>query len=171
MRRLLLLALVTALALPAGAAKRVSVEQLEQALAADSAVHRGDAEVALQIGDLELNEQLTRATLDRFTAKIPLGTRAALALQLLADRSAFADPPVSELPATAPPDATAQQRMMDAARGYVVRTTPHLIDFFALRNTFRFDDSPQVLSQGSWPVRAGLHLVGTSSEEVTLRVG
>jgi hypothetical protein len=70
MRRVLLLVLVTALAFPAGAAKRVSLEQLEQTLAADSAVHRDDAQVALQIGDLELNEQLTRATLERFTAQI-----------------------------------------------------------------------------------------------------
>jgi VWFA-related protein len=171
MRSLLLLTLVTALALPANATKRVTVEQLEQALTADSAAHRNDIEVARQIGDLELIEQLTRATLDRLTAKIPLGPKAALALQLLADRSAFLDPPVSELPAAEPPDAAAQQHMLDAARGYVVQTTPHLIDFFAIRTTYRFDDSPQVLVQGSWPVRAGLHMVGWSSEEVTLRDG
>jgi hypothetical protein len=47
MRSLLLLTLVTALALPANATKRVTVEQLEQALATDSATHRNDVEVAL----------------------------------------------------------------------------------------------------------------------------
>jgi VWFA-related protein len=171
MRKLILLALAALLVLPASAAKRVTVEQLEQALAADSAAHRDDAEVARQLGELELSERLTGATLARFSAKLTLGPKAALALQLLGDQSAFLDPPVSELPATAPPDAATQQRMMDAARGYVIQTVPHLIDFFAIRNTYRFDDSPQVLVKGNWPVRAGLHLAGSTGQEVTFRDG
>ncbi len=166
-----MLALIAVLVLPAGATKRVTVEQLEQTLAADISVHRDDAELARQLNDIELSKRLTAATLARFTAKLPLGPKAALALQLLADRSAFLDPPVDELPATAPPDTATQQRIMDAARGYVVQTTPHLIDFFAMRTTYRFDDSPQVLDKGDWPVRAGLHMVGWSSQEVTLRDG
>jgi len=171
MRRLVLLALVAVLVLPAHAARRVTVQQLEQTLAAGNAAHRDDAEVARQLADMELSERLTSNSLDHFAAKLPLGLKTVLALQLLADRSAFLDPPASELPATAPPDTAAQQRMMDAARGYVVQTTPHLIDFFAIRTTYRFDDSPQVLAQGNWPVRAGLHMVGWSSQEVTLRDG
>jgi len=171
MRRLILPALAALLVLPAGAAKRVTVEQLEQALAADSAAHRDDAEAARQLGELELSERLTGATLARFNARRSLGPKAGLALEMLADQSAFLDPPVSELPATAVPDAATQQRMMDAARGYVIQTVPHLIDFFATRNTIRFDDSPQVLVKGDWPVRAGLHLAGSSSQEVTFRDG
>jgi hypothetical protein len=114
---------------------------------------------------------VTGATLARFNARRSLGPKAGLALEMLADQSAFLDPPVSELPATAVPDAATQQRMMDAARGYVIQTVPHLIDFFATRNTIRFDDSPQVLVKGDWPVRAGLHLAGSSSQEVTFRDG
>lgn len=171
MRRLILLGLAAVLVLSANAAKRATVEQLEQALAAGSAGHRDDAELARQLGDLELSERLTGATRARLAAEIPLGPKAAQALKLLADRSAFLDPPASELPATAPPDAATQQHIMDAARGYVVQTTPHLIDFFAMRTTYRFDDSPEVLVNGNWPVRAGLHMVGWSSQEVTLRDG
>jgi VWFA-related protein len=157
--------------LPAGAAKRETVEQLEQALAADFSVHRADSEVARHIGEFELSERLTGATLDRFAARMPLGPRTALALQLLADQSALLDPPAKELPATAPPDAATQQRMMDAARGFVTQALPRLPNFFATRTTNRFDDSPQVLAKGDWPVRAGLHLVGTTSRGITFRDG
>ena len=131
MRRLILLGLMAAVVIPAVAAKRVTVAQLEQSLAADSASHRADADVAHRLAELELSERLTDATLERFANNLPLGPRTALALRLLADESAFLEPPASELPATGTPDAAAQQRMMDLARGYVVKIWPHLPDFFA----------------------------------------
>jgi VWFA-related protein len=168
---LILLALVAVLALPAYAAKRVTVEQLEQTLSAAIAAHAADAEIVRQIGDLELSERLTETTLDRFTARFTLTPRASLALELLADQSAFLDPPVAELPATAPPDAATQQRMMDMARGFAVVILPHLPNFFATRATQRFDNSPQVLEKGGWAVRDGLHQVGTASQEITYREG
>jgi VWFA-related protein len=171
MRRLIVIGLMAAMALPAVAAKRVTVAQLEQSLAADAASHRVDENVAHRLGDLELSERLTDATLDRFANHLPLGPRTALALQLLADESAFLEPPVSELPATATPDEATQQRMMDRARGYVVRIWPHLPDFFVTRTTARFDDSAQVFKQGEWPVRAGLHLVGIVTHKLTYRDG
>jgi len=171
MRRLILLGLMAAVVLPAVAAKRVTVAQLEQSLAADSASHRADADVAHRLAELELSERLTDATLERFAKNLPLGPRTALALQLLADESAFLEPPASELPATGTPDTATQQRMMDLARGYVVKIWPHLPDFFVTRTTARFDDSLQVLRQGDWPVRAGVHLVGTVTHNLTYRDG
>src|ERR1039458_2806867 len=126
MRRLILLGLLAVLVLPAGAAKRVTVAQLKQSLAADNAAQRADAEVARQLGDLELSERLTEAALNRFAAKLTLSPRTALALELLSDRSAFLDPPASELPATAFPDAATQERLMHAARAYVIDSLQHL---------------------------------------------
>ena len=163
--------LMAAMVVPAFAAKRVTVAQLEQSLAADAASHRTDADVAHLIGDFELSERLTDTALERFTKNLQIGPRTALALQLLADQSALLEPPASELPATATPDAATQQRMMDLARGYVVQMWPHLPNFFVTRTTARFDDSPQVLKQGDWPVRAGMHLVGTSTRNLTYRDG
>jgi len=171
MRRLILLGLMAAVVLPAVAARRVTVAQLEQSLAADIASHLADAEVAHRLGEFELSERLTDATLDRFAKNLALGPRIALALQLLADQSAFLDPPLSELPATGSPDAATQQRMMDQARGYVVKIWPHLPNFFVTRTTARFEDSPQVVHQGDWPVRTGMHLVGTSTRNLTYRDG
>ena len=171
MRRLILLGLMSAMVLPAPAAKRLTVEQLEQAVAAELAARRADADVARAVGEMELTERLTDATLERFAARLALGPRTALALQLLSDQSAFFDPPSSELPATAAPAAAEQERMMDAARGYVADSVPRLPNFFATRATNRFDDTPQAPKQGDWPVRAGLHLVGSSSRNITFRDG
>jgi VWFA-related protein len=171
MGRLILLVFVTVAVIPAYAAHRVTVEQLEQSLVAGQATHRPDDVVARQLSDLELSERLTDATLNRFATRLSLGPRTALALELLSDQSAFLDPPANELPATALPDPATQQHMMDLARGYAVEKWPHLPDFFVTRVTNRFDDTPQVLEKGSWPVRAGLHPVGSSSRQVTFRDG
>jgi VWFA-related protein len=167
----MLLVLAAATVLPATAARRVTVAQLEQALAADQIAHRADAEIARQLSDFELSERLTDITLAHFAAKLQLGPRTALALQLLSDMSGFLDPPANEIPATALPDASTQQRMMDAARGYVVQKWSHLPNFFVTRITNRFEDTPQVLEKGSWPVRAGLHPVGNASRQITFRDG
>jgi VWFA-related protein len=143
------------------------VAQLEQTVTAARTAHRPDAEIARQIGSLELSERVTEATLNRLAAYLDAGSQAALALQLLADQSAFLDPPASEIPSTAAPDDAAQQRMMEAARSYVAKTVPRLPNLFAVLTTNRYDDSPYEVKKGGWPVRSGLHLVNTSSREIS----
>ncbi len=168
-RQFILLGLLTAMAFPAWGAKRVTVAQLEQALATISAAHRPDAEIARQIAGMKLSERITEATLARLNAHLDTGSQAALALQLLADQSAFLDPPPSELSATSAPNDATQQRMLEAARNYVARTLPRLPNFLAARSIHRYDDSPQELKKGAWPVRLGLHLVDTSIREISVR--
>ena len=169
MRRLILLVVLAGLAYPAGAGTRITVAQLDQALTAALAARKPDAEIARQIASWDLSERLTEASLERLKARLAPGTQTAQALALLADRSAFLDPPAAELLGTAAPDGAAQQRMLDAARNYVAQTLPRLPDFLATRTINRYDDSPQALKKGAWPVRAGLHLVGTSSREISVR--
>jgi hypothetical protein len=171
MKKLAAFALALLMAHPAFAAKRVTVAQLDQTLVAASAAHRPDADIARQLGDLELTERLTNAALNQLATRFTPGPRTALALQMLADQSAFLDPPASEFPATAQPDAATQQRMMDAARSYVIQTVPHLVNFFVTRTTSHFEDTPQVLVAGEWPIRAGLHRVATTTLESTFRDG
>ncbi|MGB9078780.1 MAG: hypothetical protein WCC26_18240, partial [Terracidiphilus sp.] len=72
----------------------MSVAQLEHALSADSAARKPDTEIARQIRTIELNERLTDATFERLNGHFVVGSQAALALLLLADRSSFLDPPV-----------------------------------------------------------------------------
>jgi hypothetical protein len=168
MRRLILLALLASMALSAGAAKRVTVSQLEQGLTAASAANKPDAEIARQIGGMELSERLTEATLERLTAHLTADPQAVLALRLLADQSAFLDPPASEVPADPAPDDATQQRMLEQARTYVAQTLPHLPNLLATQTTERYDDSPQETKKGGWPLRAGLHLVNTSSRDTSV---
>jgi hypothetical protein len=167
MRQLILLAMFLIAALPAGAS--VTVAQLEQILSKDSATHKADVEVVRQIRPLELSERLTEASLNRLTAHLVLGPQTLQALQLVADQSAFLNPPASEIPAIVPPSDTTQRRMLDAARSYVAQTLARLPNFLATRTTNRFDDSPQALTKNAWPVRAGMHFVGTSSGEISVR--
>jgi hypothetical protein len=169
MRHAILLLLLLAMAFPAWAAKGVTVAQLEQTLTTISAAHRPDAEIARQIAGIKLSERITEATLARLKAHLDADSQAALALQLLADQSAFLDPPASELPATSVPDDATQQRMLEAARNYVAQMLPRLPNLLATRSTLRYDDSPQGLKKGGWPVRLGLHLVDTSSREISVR--
>jgi hypothetical protein len=164
----LLLALIAALPIASRAAKRVTIAQLTQTLTVDIGAHKPDAEIARQIASMELSERLTEATLARLAATLNADPQAALALQLLADQSAFLDPPASELPPTPAPDDPTQQRVLDAARSYVAQTLPRLPNLLATQTTNRYDDSPQEAKKGGWPVRAGLHLVGTSSREISV---
>jgi hypothetical protein len=150
-------------------AKRVTVAQLEQVLVIASAAHKSDADMVRQIDAMDLSERLTETTLDRLTAQLALGAQAALALRLLADQSAFLNPPNSELLPTAAPDDAAQQRMLDAARNYVTQTLTRLPNFLATRTTNRYDDTPKAINGNEWPVRAGLHLVDSSSREISIR--
>lgn len=168
MRRWIVLVFLMTVTFPAGAAKRVTVAQLEKTL--DSAItgHKSDAELARHIGTLELSERLTDVTLDGLKALLKTRPQAALSLQLLADESTFLDPPASELPTAPAPDDVAQQRMIVAARNYVAQILPRLPNFLATRIINRYDDGAHALKKGEWPVRAGLHRVDTSSEEISV---
>src|SRR5271156_5319572 len=163
-----LLALIAALPIASRAAKRFTVVQLTQTLTTDVGKQKPDAEVARQIAGIELSERLTEATLARLAATLNADPQAAVALQLLADLSAFLEPPASELPPTPVPDDPTQQRVLDAARSYVAQTLPRLPNLLATETTNRYDDSPQLAKKGSWAVRAGLHLVDSSSREISI---
>ena len=92
-----------------------------------------------------------------------------LALQLLADESAFLDPPSSELPATPAPDDATQHWMLEAARSYVLETLLRLPNFLAMRTTNRYDDNPESVKKGTRPVAGAMHLVDTSRFEASIR--
>ena len=169
MRRLILLAILAAMAIPAGAARRVTVAQLDQALTSLAASHKPDAEMARQIAGMELTERITNPCFARLKFHFAPGSKAAQALKLLAYQSAFLDPPPGELPATPPPGDAAKQKMLEQLRSYVLQTLPRLPNFLATRTINRYDDSPQAPKQDAWPVRAGLHLIDTTNREISVR--
>ena len=169
MQRWILLALLASVTLCASAAKRVSVAQLEQSLAAANAAHKADAEVARQIASVELSEQLTEVTLNRLSRQLSAAPQSLLALQLLADQSAFLDPPVSELPPDRrptilrnrecwkPPETMSRRPCRDSRTSS--RREPSIV----------MTTVPRPKKKGGWAVRSGLHLVDTSSRETSVR--
>jgi VWFA-related protein len=169
MRRSWIVVFLVATAIPLSASKHTTVAQLQQALNTASNAHKPDTEIAREIGGFELTERLTEATLGRLKARLVPGTQGARALELLADRSAFFDPPANELPATPAPDNVEQTRILQAARRYVSQTLPRLPDFFATRVISLYDDRPQALKKDDWPTRSGFHLIDTSSGEISVR--
>ena len=120
------------------AIRRITVEQLGQWL--DTVHGDGDMDIATQISSLELTERLSAARLTSWTAAMH-GKNSQQALLALADQSAFLLLLPAEISADAPPDTTAQQRMISLTADYLKNTMPKLPDFFATRTTIRYEET------------------------------
>ncbi len=168
MRSLALLLCLTVFCLPAFGAKRVTVEELQRTLSAAQGIP--DAELAKQLSDLELNERLSWATLERLEKDLP-GEKSRQALTILADASAFFDPPAAEIPNQPTPDADAQRKILALTVNYVTKTLHQLPNFFATRVTSSFEDTPAVQKPDAATVYQAIHLVGNSNVTVTFRDG
>ena len=169
MPKFLLALLLAGAALPAFAAKRVTVEELDQVIAASHG--KQDAKLAQQLSELELTERLSGARFSRLEATLP-GTESRRSLVVLADVSAFLDLPAAEVPATAPPDDAAQRQMIALTMKFTGKTISGLPNFFATRDTISFEDTPQSYraDMSAVPHRP-LHAVGRSSDTVLYRDG
>jgi VWFA-related protein len=169
MHRLVLLFFLVGIVTPALAVKRVTVDQLQEILAG---MHgKRDEEAARQLSNLELTERLSTDKLALWEADLR-GPEARLSLTNLARESVFLDPPREELPALPAPDLAEQRRIMGLTVDYVSKTTHRLPNFYATRQTTRFEDTPQ----GYGPNRSfvpyqPLHAVGSSSATTTYRDG
>jgi VWFA-related protein len=150
------------------ATRRVTVEQLEQVLAA--ARSESDAELARQLSDLVLTERLTSTKLSSWTASLR-GKRARQALVALADLSSFLDPPPAEVPADVSPDESAQRSMISLAVDYLNKTIPKLPDFYATRTTVRYEETPQYFDATTRVGYRPLHMAVSSKATVLYRGG
>lgn len=168
LRSVVLIALVWS-ALAARAAERVTVDELDQILKQQHAARASDQDEARQLAGMELTERLTELKLARIKAQFNPGEKTAEALELLADRSAFNEPPAGELPQMAPPSAAVQQEMLKAATNFATVTLKHLPDLLATRTTRNFEDVP--VFAGDTSFQSGLHPVGTVVQQVSYRKG
>jgi hypothetical protein len=141
LRKVAVLLLLAGSNLSSVAAKPVTVEQLERILAA--AHGASDVQIAAQISDLVLIERLSASRLSRYETDFP-GPRTRQALTVLADMSAFLNPPAEEIPAIARPDPKAQREMIALTVNYVNQTMHQLPNFFATRVTISFQDDPSL---------------------------
>ena len=163
----LVLALI-AMALPAIAAKRVTVAELEQTLA----ILRGksDADAAWQIAGVELTERLTAAPLARMLSSVA-GDKSRQALQAVADQAEFLALPPAEIPARSAPDFAEQRRIMSLVVAYVGKAIPQLPNFFATRHTAHFEDTPHLARPGGSIPYEPMHFVNRAETTVLYRNG
>jgi hypothetical protein len=174
LRVALLLALVSlalvSLAVPALATTPVTVEQLEQALAASK--DWPDKEAALRLTTMELTERLSKERYDHLKAEFP-GERTQLALLALTDASAFLNLPAADTLHLPPPDSAAQGRIVSKAADFVMATVPRMPDFYASRTTTRFQDMrvSYGLDEPVVVANQGFHFIDRVGATVTYRNG
>jgi hypothetical protein len=114
MKRLVWILVVLILASPAWAAKKLTVQQLKDLLVSLHQDRKTDEEVASELKQVELTEELTRAALNKIVEFAP-GKHSIEQIYVLEARSAVLPPPASDLPATPAPDAAAQKAILDKA--------------------------------------------------------
>ncbi|MGP8173240.1 MAG: hypothetical protein ACLP7O_01680, partial [Terracidiphilus sp.] len=99
---------------PAWAAKKITVQQLKDLLISLQQEKKTDADVAVQLRQVELTEELTLATMNSMVNYVP-GPYSTEQIYVLEARSALLAPPAADLPATPAPDAATQKAILDKA--------------------------------------------------------
>lgn len=148
--------------------RRVSLAQLDQLLAASRG--ESDADLAKQLSELALTERLSEHRLSLFDATAS-GKRVRQELRILADSSAFLDPPTDEISTDAPPDLNSQQQMLSLTSAYLSTTIRKLPDLFARQTTVRYQETPMYLEAGTSVYYQPLHVIDTSTTTVRYRNG
>jgi hypothetical protein len=146
------------LAVPAWAAKTVTVQQLKDMLVSLQQDKKSDAEVAAELKQIELSEELTRATMNSLVSYVP-GPMSTEQIYVLEARSAVLAPPAADVPTTPAPDAAAQKALLDKAENYVNKTYAQLPRLTATKMTLRFQDNLHAAASSS-----GMH---SSAEDVS----
>jgi len=116
-KRIAWLVVILLTAAPCWGARKMTVQQLKDMLAAAQKSQKSDAEVAAQLKDVELTEDLTHSVMDGLKPLVP-GQLTTEQLFVLEIRSAVQPPPVGDIPSTPAPDAAKQKAILDKAMEY-----------------------------------------------------
>ena len=144
---------VLMLASPAWAAKKVTVQQLKDMLVSMQQSHKTDDEVASELKQVELTEEMTVSTKNSLAGLLPVvngtaGLRSSEQIYVLEARSATLAPPAADLPATAALDAAAQKALLDKAADYA-KTYAQLPHLTGSKSTIRFQDNVEAAADYS----------------------
>ena len=145
-KRAIIIGVLCQLTVSAFAASRVTVDQLNRLVT--SSRGKRDAKIASRLSGLELRERLSAAKLAALEAALP-GPASRRALVLIADQATFLNPPPAEIPNDPAPSFEQQREIVAKAVAYVGATLSRLPNFFALRDTIHFEDTPPGLQIGS----------------------
>jgi hypothetical protein len=124
---------------PAWAGRKINVQQLKELLASQQQANKTDAEVAAELMQVELTEELSRSTMDDVANFVP-GPQSSVQMYVLEIRSAVLPPPASDLPSHAAPDASTQHAILDRAIGYASTAYAQLPHLSATKTTARFEE-------------------------------
>ncbi|MGA3135704.1 MAG: hypothetical protein ABSC88_06900 [Terracidiphilus sp.] len=147
---------------PAWAAKKITVQQLKDLLISLQQEKKTDADVAVQLRQVELTEELTLATMNSLVNYVP-GPYSTEQIYVLEARSALLAPPAVDLPATPAPDAATQKAILDKAVDYTTKTYAQLPHLTATKTTIRFQDSMEVVKASS-----GMHSSASYGDDPAL---
>ncbi|HTX74727.1 MAG TPA: hypothetical protein VMD29_00885 [Terracidiphilus sp.] len=163
MKRIGWLAVLLLVALPGWAAKeqKMTVAQLKDLLVSAKQAGKSDADVANELGDVELTEELTHSTLESFGPNVP-GQLTTERLFILEAQSSVLPPPAADIPTAPAPDAAAQKAILDKAMDYATKTYAQLPAMTATKETRRFQDNAQIPPQSF-----GSHSTGTFAPTIT----
>jgi hypothetical protein len=142
---------------PAWAAKNITVQQLKDILAADQQAKKTDAEVANELKQVALTEELTTVVMNSLAPLVP-GAAALEQIYVLEAKSAVLAAPATDIPATPAPDAAAQKALLDKALDYASKTYAQLPVLTATKTTIRFQDNASAMASSS-----GMHSAAASS--------
>lgn len=135
------------LAAPAWAGQKITVQQLEDLLVSLRRAGKTDAEVAAQLTQVELTEELTRHNMDAVAENVP-GPLSSVQMYVLEAHSAALPPPPSDLPGRPAPDTAAEKAILDKAIAYAAGTYAQLPHLVATRTTLRFEEQWPKLQGG-----------------------
>ncbi|HWE85684.1 MAG TPA: hypothetical protein VG267_12130 [Terracidiphilus sp.] len=150
MKHALCITLLLVAAVPAfsAAARKITVAELKDMLATMHNQKKSDADAATALKQVQLSEQLDRATMNNFADELP-GTLSSEQIYVLEARSAMLPPAASAIPTTAPLDAAAQQALLTKAGTYASGTWGQLPTLTATKTTLRFQDNVEALADAS----------------------
>jgi len=148
-RGLLFLFLLLLLFAPSGwSSRRVTVAQLQDLLLSLHIDKKPDVEVAAELQQLELTEELTRSAMSSL-AKLTPGPLATEQMYVLEARSAKLAPPSYDLPQLSVPDAAGQKAILARAESYILQTYSQLPTLSAKKTTLRFQDNTEAIASNS----------------------
>jgi hypothetical protein len=169
--RFLFWALVTASFLSHALAQEVTISQLRSFLMDQGKSKHPDDETANRLSSISLSERLTDQALNRIVNETNPGPESVEQLRLLGDYSIFAPPPSNESPVFPAPEREAQEAILRVGEKYAQGALQHLPDFLAIRDTRRFDNTPQTSGTRRTKPKIRLHWIGEFKDQITYRNG
>jgi hypothetical protein len=148
MKQFVWVLVLLAVAAPAWADKKSTVQELKDTLISLQQARKTDAEVASELKQIELGEQLTRATINSLAPYLP-GPLSTEQIYVLEGRSAILAPPATDLPTTPAPDLATQKAILGKAVQYVTKTYMQNPHFTVSKSTTRFQDGVEGIRTNS----------------------